>query len=206
MITYSHKLRTISDVSFHDSIAHHTPTKSIYQSTKSKMRDAQAPIIDFTGNTKSIEDSHIATGTRDTYKQQIVCFMHYLYNNHDHLIVYKNALDKADAQDKAVESSCSNDKKRKRRRKGQQTKFTNECNLQLNCMTRTEKNCPVVVTGENCLEYSVISNYMNMKSKVIKVDKKLAEQATGVRSKRRQGRGEGASFLSTFTNFDFVFI
>ena len=33
---------------------------------------------------------------------------------------------------------------------------------------------------------------MNTKSKVVKVDKKLAEQATGVRSKRRQGRGEGA--------------
>ena len=32
---------------------------------------------------------------------------------------------------------------------------------------------------------------MNMKSKVVKVDKKLAEQATGVRSKQRQGRGKG---------------
>ena len=59
-------------------------------------------------------------------------------------------------------------------------------------MTRTENNFPVVVTGENCLYYSVISNYMNTKSKVVKVDKKLAEQATGVRSKQRQGRGEGA--------------
>ena len=33
---------------------------------------------------------------------------------------------------------------------------------------------------------------MNTKSKVVKVDKKLVEQATGVRSKRRQGRGEGS--------------
>ena len=107
--------------------------------------------------------------------------------------MYKDALDQAYAQDKAVESSRSNDKKRKRRRKGQQTKFTNECKLQLNCMTQTEKNCPVVVvTGEKCLDYSVISNYMNTKSKVVKVDKKLAEQATGVRYKRRQDRDEGA--------------
>ena len=68
----------------------------------------------------------------------------------------------------------------------------NECKLQLNHMTRTEKNCPVVVTGENCLDYSVISNYMNTKLKFVKVDKKLAEQATGVRFKRRQGRGEGS--------------
>ena len=59
-------------------------------------------------------------------------------------------------------------------------------------MTQNENNFPVVVTGDNCLDYSVISNYMNTKSKVVKVDKKLAEQATGVRSKRRQGRGEGA--------------
>ena len=59
-------------------------------------------------------------------------------------------------------------------------------------MTRTENNCPVVVTGENCLDYSVMSNYMNTKSKVVKVNKKLAEQATGVRSKRRQDRGKGA--------------
>ena len=58
-------------------------------------------------------------------------------------------------------------------------------------MALNEKNCPVVVTGENCLDYSVVSNYMNTKSKVVKVDKKLAEQATGVRSERRQGRGEG---------------
>ena len=59
-------------------------------------------------------------------------------------------------------------------------------------MTRTEKNFPVVVTGENCLDYSVLSNYMNTKLKVVKVDKKLVEHVTGVRSKQRQGRGEGA--------------
>ena len=41
-------------------------------------------------------------------------------------------------------------------------------------------------------DYSVISNYMNTKSKVVKVDKKLAEQATGVISKWSQGRGKGA--------------
>ena len=116
------------------------------------MSEAQAPIIYLTGNNQSIEDSHIALGTRDTYNQQLVCFMHYLYNNHYHLLVYKDALDQADALDKAVESSRSNDKKRKRRRKGQQTKFTNECKLQLNRMTQTKKNFPVVVTGENCLD------------------------------------------------------
>ena len=33
---------------------------------------------------------------------------------------------------------------------------------------------------------------MNTKPKVVKFDKKLAEQATGVRSKQRHGRGEGA--------------
>ena len=102
------------------------------------MSEAQAPIIDLTGNTQSIEDSHIAPGTRDTYNQQLVCFMHYLYNNHDHLLVYKDALDQEDARDKAVKSSRSNDKKREKRRKGQQTNFTNECKLQLNRMTRTE--------------------------------------------------------------------
>ena len=57
----------------------------------------------------------------DTYNQQLVCFMHYLYNNHDHLIVYKDAIDQEDDRDKAVEISHSNDKKRKRRRKGKQT-------------------------------------------------------------------------------------
>ena len=106
--------------------------------------------------------------------------------------MYKDSLYQSDARDKAVESSRSNNKKRKIRRKGQQTNFTKECKLQLNCMTRTENNFPVVVTGENCLDYSVISNYMNTKSKVVKVDKKLAEQATGVMSNRRQDRGEGA--------------
>ena len=138
------------------------------------MSEAQAPIIDLIGNNQSIEDSHIAPGTRYTYNQQLVCFMHYLYNNHDHLLVYKDAIDQADARDKSVESSRSNNKKRKRRRKGQQVNFTNECKLQLNRMTRTKKNCPVVVTGENCLDYSVINNYMNTKPKVVKVDKKLA--------------------------------
>ena len=114
------------------------------------MSEAQAPIIDFTGNTQSIEDRHIAPSTRDTYNQPLVCFMHYLYNNHDNLLAYKDALDQAEVWDKAVKSSCSNYKKRKRRRKGQQTNFTNECKLQLNRMTRTKKDCPVVVTGENC--------------------------------------------------------
>ena len=99
------------------------------------MSEAQAPIIDLTGNTQSIEDSHIAPATRDTYNQQLVCFMHYLYNNHYPLLVYKDALDKVDAQDKSVKSSRSNDKKRKRRRKGQQNLFTNKCKLQINRMT-----------------------------------------------------------------------
>ena len=138
------------------------------------MSEAQAPIIDLTGNSQSIEDIHIARGTRDTYNQQLLFVMHYIYNNHDHLLVYKDAIDQADARDKSVESSCSNNKKRKRRRKRQQKKLTNECKLQLNRMTRTKKNCPVVVTGENCLDYSVINNYMNTKPKVVKVDKKLA--------------------------------
>ena len=105
---------------------------------KSIISDAQAPIIDLTGNTQSIEDSHIAPGTRYTYNQQLVFFMHYLYNNHDNLLVYKDARDQANMWDKAFESSCSNDKKRKIRRKGQQTNFTNECKLQINRMTRTK--------------------------------------------------------------------
>ena len=96
--------------------------------------------------------------------------MHYLYNNHDHLLVYKDALDQADVRDKDVKISHSNNKKRKRRIKGQHF-FTNECKLQLNRMTRMEKNCRVVVTGENCLDYSVIRKYMNTESKVVKVDK-----------------------------------
>ena len=79
------------------------------------MSEAQSPIFDLTGNTQSIEDSHIAPGTRDTYNQQLACFMHYIYNNHDRLLVYKDALDQADARDKAVKSSRSSDKKRKRR-------------------------------------------------------------------------------------------
>ena len=78
------------------------------------MSDAQAPIIDLTGNNQSIVDSHIAPGTRDTYNQQLLCFINYLYNNHDHLLVYKDTLDQADARDKVVESSRSNDNKKKR--------------------------------------------------------------------------------------------
>ena len=87
------------------------------------MSDARAPIIDLTGNTQSIEDSRIAPGTSDTYNRRLVCFVHYLYNNHYHLLVYKDALDQADERDKAVESSRSNNKKRKRRRKGQHIFF-----------------------------------------------------------------------------------
>ena len=58
-------------------------------------------------------------------------------------------------------------------------------------MTQTKKNCSVVVTGENVLDYSVIKKFMNTKLKVVKVDKKLAEQATEVRSKLRKCREEG---------------
>ena len=78
------------------------------------MSEAQAPIIDLTGNTQSIEDIHISPDTRDIYNQELVCFVHYLYNNHDHLLVYKDAIDQADARDKSVEISRSNNKKRKR--------------------------------------------------------------------------------------------
>ena len=66
--------------------------------------------------------------------------------------MYKDALDQADARDKAVKISRSNNKKKKRRIKGKQTNFTNERKIQLNHMKLTKKNCPVVVTGENCLD------------------------------------------------------
>ena len=68
---------------------------------KSKTSEAQATIIDLAGNNQSIEDSHIVPGTRDTYNQQLVCFMHYIYNNHDNLLVYRDALYQADVRDKA---------------------------------------------------------------------------------------------------------
>ena len=69
------------------------------------MSETQAPIIDLTGNTQSIEDSHIAPGTRDTYSQHLVCLMHYLYNNHDHLLLYKDALYQADDHDYCIENA-----------------------------------------------------------------------------------------------------
>ena len=63
------------------------------------MSDAQAPIFDLTGNTQSIEDSQIAPGTRDTYNQQLLCFIHYLYNNPAHLLDQERLYTLADDHD-----------------------------------------------------------------------------------------------------------
>ena len=69
------------------------------------MSEAQAPIIDLTGNTQSIEDSHIATGTRDTHNQQLVCFVHYLYHNHDHRLDQLRLYTLADVHDYCRDNS-----------------------------------------------------------------------------------------------------
>ena len=97
--------------------------------------------------------------------------MIYLYKNHTHLSVYKEDIDAANSPEQvqygiallAPRSTPAISRRRRIPIKKKHANFIKECRAQLNNMNRSEKNLPVVITGENSLDYIAVSTYMNTK-------------------------------------------
>jgi hypothetical protein len=115
--------------------------------------------IDFTGSTQQIEDNHISDNTRQSYIRTLIQFMIFLFDKHKETLVNLEELEDAAERD--------NNKKSR-------PFFRAECRKQLERMNRIEKNSPIILTGQDAINYRIISQFMNTKNKMVKVDKTLA--------------------------------
>jgi hypothetical protein len=56
-----------------------------------------------------------------------------------------------------------------------QLNLRKECRNQLQQMKRTVKNSPIFLSGDNSIDYKIVSQFMNTKSKKVEVDRSLVE-------------------------------
>ena len=123
-------------------------------------------ILDLTGTTKDIEDSHIGDNTRNTYVRTLVDFMVFLFHSHPLLLVDLEVL-------------------REQNSRGGQKDLKRRCKILVQLINRTDHNSPIRLTGDNdTLTYAHIASFMNTKRKVLEVNAdvaaKLAEKGGSV--------------------------
>ena len=94
--------------------------------------------------------------------------MIFLIEEHPEKLVYLEKLKEEDEKD--------TNRKRANLRK--------ECRKQLQQMKRTVKNSPIFLSGDNTIDYKIISQFMNSKSKKVAVDRSLLTNL------QRQQKGE----------------
>lgn len=145
-------------------------------------------ILDLTGGTQAIENSHINDTTRADYIGKLVLFMMWLFDNAPDKLVSIGALQQANQKDIDERARRNNREanRRGRRKRKRKTESRNSlraaCKEMLECMDRTKKNSPICLTGDHALGYREISDFMNTKKKVVSVEKGLADQFVGSES------------------------
>ena len=144
-----------------------------------------AGVLDLTGTTQTVEDSHIGASTRKNYIRTLVDFMIFMFDSNIYcsLLIDHEELENAHALDMVMPV------RRRRSRK----KLKLMCAAQLKKMTRVLHNSPVRLSGDNSLNYGHIAAFMNTKSKVIKVDADIA---------KRIAEEEGTVFNTDQVNID----
>jgi len=118
------------------------------------MNNNNDTILDLTGTTRDVEDSHIGTTTRKTYIRTCVDFMLFLFDSHPLLLV--------DLEELREESLIG--------RKDLKLK----CKKLIESISRTEHNSPIRLTGDDSLTYNHIASFMNTKRRVITVNADVA--------------------------------
>ena len=118
------------------------------------MNNDNDTILDLTGTTRDVEDSHIGTTTRKTYIRTCVDFMLFLFDSHPLLLV--------DLEELREESLIG--------RKNLKLK----CKKLIESISRTEHNSPIRLTGDDSLTYNHIASFMNTKRRVVTVNADVA--------------------------------
>ena len=126
-----------------------------------------AGVLDLTGTTQTVEDSHIGASTRKNYIRTLVDFMIFMFDSN----IYCSLL--IDHEELKVANALDMVPVRKRRSR---KKLKLMCAALLKKMTRVLHNSPVRLSGDNSLNYGHIAAFMNTKSKVIKVDADIAKR------------------------------
>ena len=143
-----------------------------------------AGVLDLTGTTQTVEDSHIGASTRKNYIRTLVDFMIFMFDSN----IYCSLL--IDHEELKVANALDMVPVRKRRSR---KKLKLMCAALLKKMTRVLHNSPVRLSGDNSLNYGHIAAFMNTKSKVIKVDADIA---------KRIAEEEGTVFNTDQVNID----
>ena len=139
------------------------------------MATATTPVLDLTGSTRDIEDSHIGTSTRKNYIRTCIDFMLYLFDSHSILLVDLEALREANVNDLNAplprrRNNAQPPENLQRPRK--QLKLL--CRNLLEQTNRKDHNSPVRLTGDNSLKYDHIAGFMNTKRRVVAVNADVA--------------------------------
>ena len=139
-------------------------------------------VLDLTGSTRTVEDSHIGTSTRKNYIRICVDFMLFLFDSHPHLLVDIDVLTEANTIDinspvpprprrrTTAANPPPNDAPEQRPRK----KLKELCKKLMERVNRNDHNSPIRLTGDNCLAYQHIAEFMNKKRRVIAVNADVA--------------------------------
>jgi len=143
-------------------------------------------VTDLTGSVRTIEKNTVAASSRSSYLFQLANFMVFLYEDDHRAVLTANAIasiekaiDVSNNAQKKKKKRVSNNaqKKKKKRVSTEEHDIYTESKRLLNAMERSnEESCPIILTDPSKLTYKMITDYMSMKKKKVKVNKHLAAQ------------------------------
>ena len=126
-------------------MSHQEHTQNTPTSVELRVRPSAGEILDLTGGTQDIENSHINDNTRSDYIGKLVLFMIWLFDNSPDKIVCIDELREAnqkdiDERDRQREREADARGRRKRKRKTEKRSFLRkECKRMLEGMDRVKK-------------------------------------------------------------------
>ena len=107
-------------------------------------------ILDLTGGTEAIENSHINESTRDDYIGKLIMFMVWLFDNKPNKLVHLGVLQTANQRDiiehERLANTCRQQKQKKRKKEPKKSRksLRAACRDMLECMDRRKKIAPFI--------------------------------------------------------------
>ena len=127
-----------------------------------------------TGTTRSIEDSHIGTSAQKNYVRTCIDFMLFLFDSHPTLLIDLETLRAANAMDLLAPVPVPRTRTQSIPAVQPRKNLNALCCAHMESINRKDHNSPVRLTGEDCLTYDHIAQFMNTKRKVITVNADVA--------------------------------
>ena len=151
-------------------------------------------ILDLTGTTRTVEDSHIGASTRKNYLRTCIDFMCFLFDSHPILLVDLEALREANREDLAAPLP---------RQRNNAPPPDNEipvprprkilkamCRNLMEAISCQEHNSPIHLVGDISLKYEHIAEFMNTKRKVLTVNADVARRLAAEEGNTMQGNAD----------------